>query len=50
MRLSGPGIRAVRGLVFAPRLTRLVWTAASAIAVADFLHLASDVAKRAAAR
>ena len=38
------------GLVFAPRLTRLVATAASAVAAADFLHLGYDVAKRAAAR
>jgi hypothetical protein len=38
------------GLVFAPRLTRLVATAASAVAAADFLHLAYDVAKRAAER
>jgi hypothetical protein len=38
------------GLVFAPRLTRLVATAASAIAAADFLHLGYDVAKRAATR
>lgn len=36
------------GLVFAPRLTRLVSAAASAVAGADFLHLAYDVAKRAA--
>jgi uncharacterized protein DUF1360 len=36
------------GLVFAPRLTRLVNAAASAVAGADFLHLAYDVAKRAA--
>ena len=38
------------GLVFAPRLTRLVAAAASAVAVADFLHLGYDVAKRAATR
>ena len=35
------------GLVFASRLTRLVAAAASAV---DFLHLAYDVAKRAATR
>jgi hypothetical protein len=38
------------GLVFAPRLTRLVAAAASAVAVSDFLHLGYDVAKRAATR
>jgi hypothetical protein len=36
------------GLVFAPRLTRLVNAAASALAGADFLHLAYDAAKKAA--
>jgi hypothetical protein len=36
------------GLVFAPRLTRLVAAAASAVAVSDFMHLEYDVAKRAA--
>ena len=38
------------GLVFAPRLTRLVAAAASAVALSDFLHLGYDVAKRAATR
>jgi hypothetical protein len=38
------------GLVFAPRLTRLVAAAASAVAMSDFLHLGYDVAKRAATR
>ena len=37
------------GLVFAPRLTRLVAAAATAVAAADFLHLGYDAAKRAAA-
>ena len=37
------------GLVFAPRLTRLVALAATAVAAADFLHLGYDAAKRAAA-
>jgi hypothetical protein len=36
------------GLVFAPRLTRLVNAGASALAGADFLHLAYDAAKKAA--
>jgi hypothetical protein len=36
------------GLVFAPRLTRLVALAATAVATADFLHLGYDAAKRAA--
>ncbi len=35
------------GLVFAPRLTRLVAVGATAIAGADCLHLAYDAAKRA---
>jgi Protein of unknown function (DUF1360) len=34
------------GLVFAPRLTRLVAAGATAIAGADYLHLAYDAAKR----
>lgn len=36
------------GLVFAPRLTRLVAVAATAVAGADFLHLGYDAAKKAA--
>jgi hypothetical protein len=35
------------GLVFAPRLTRLVATGFTAIAGSDFLQLAYDAAKRA---
>jgi hypothetical protein len=36
------------GLVFAPRLTRLGMSVATAVAGADFLHLAYDRAKKAA--
>jgi uncharacterized protein DUF1360 len=36
------------GLVFAPRLTRLVMGTAGAVAASDFLHLAYDRAKKAA--
>jgi hypothetical protein len=38
------------GLVLAPRLTRLVATAATAAAGADFLHLAYEIAKQRARR
>jgi hypothetical protein len=38
------------GLVLAPRATRLVATGASAVAVADFLHLAYDASKNLAER
>jgi hypothetical protein len=37
------------GLVFAPRLTRFGMSVASAVAGADFLHLAYDAAKKTAA-
>jgi hypothetical protein len=36
----------VTGLVFAPRLTRLVMATASAVAASDFLHLAYDGGKK----
>jgi hypothetical protein len=38
------------GLVFAPRATRFVMAAATAVAGADFLHLGYDAAKKAAER
>lgn len=38
------------GLVLAPRLTRLVATAATAVTGADFLHLAYEIAKKQAGR